>query len=262
MALDLFPALDTGTIDSELRLTTAELDRLIEAIVPFLGASLLAGVLGSIGALGFSAAVAEDYHARPVEPGRVLRTTLRRTPSALVFMLVTGLLISGLAVLGALGMSVATLVLPSAAGGGPGAFVALVVGVGLAVAIMYLTMRWAPAYAAMVEEAAGWRQALRRSWHLSGDNVLRIFALSATVAILTALISSILGAVFDGFLTAIVGPLLGLDPLVTSTLGLAMASVIVAPAMPVLTAVLFFDLRVRRDVPEADRPPPATYAYG
>lgn len=256
VALDLFPELDGGTIDTELRLTASQLDRLIDAVVPFLGASLLAGVLGSIGALAFSAVVAEDYHSRPAETGVVLRASLRRAPSALVFMLVTGLLIAGLIVLGLLGISVATLVLPTAAVGGPGVFLALIIGVGLAVAIVYLTMRWAPAYAAMIEEDVGWRQALRRSWHLSGDNVLRIFAVSATVAILTALLSSILGAIFDAFLTALAGTVLGLDPLVASTIALAMAGVIVSPAMPVLMAVLFFDLRIRRDAAAA----PATEA--
>lgn len=260
-ALSLFPDLDSGTIDPDLRLTNAELERLLDALIPFLGASLLAGVLGSIGALAFSAAVAEDYHARPAEVARVVRAAVERTPSALVFMLLTGLLMVGLIVVGLLGMSLATLALPGNAAGGPGTFVALIVAVGLAVAIVYLTMRWAPAYTAMVEEGAGWRQALSRAWHLSGDNVLRIFAVSATVAIVTGLLSSLMGAFFDMGLSAL-GVSLGLDPLVTSTIALATAAVIVAPVMPVLTAVLFFDLRARRDVPatrEVPRPPPGPY---
>ena len=264
VAVDLFPDLESGTIDTELRLSTAELDRLLGSLWPFLGASLLAGVLGSIGALAFSATVADDYHARPAAIGSVLRASLRRTPSALMFMLVTGLLVLGLTVVGLLGMSVATLVLPVASGGagGIGVFVALIIAVALAVALVYVTMRWAPAYTAMVEEDAGWRQALRRSWHLSADNVLRIFALSAVVAIITGLLSSLLGAVFDTLITAVVGPPLGLDPLVGSTIALAMAAVIVAPAMPVFTAVLFFDLRIRRDPPLAavDTAPPSPYA--
>ena len=265
VAIDLFPDLESGTIDTELRLSAAELDRLLGSLWPFLGASLLAGVLGSIGALAFSATVADDYHARPAAIGSVLRASLRRTPSALMFMLVTGLLIA------------------RPHGGGPAGHVRwprwscrsraeepeawacswrLIIAVALAVALVYVTMRWAPAYTAMVEEDAGWRQALRRSWHLSGDNVLRIFALSAVVAIITGLLSSLLGAVFDTLITAVVGPPLGLDPLVGSTIALAMAAVIVAPAMPVFTAVLFFDLRTRRDPPPAavDTAPPSPYA--
>jgi hypothetical protein len=249
--IDVFPELQDGVlVDSGRGLSPSELERVIDAVMPFLGASLLAGVLGSIGALGFSATVAEDYHARPAETGTVLRTSLRRTPSALVFMLVTGLLITGLIVVGLVSMSVVTLILPAASvgGGGPGVFIALIIAVALAVALVYLTMRWAPAFPSMVEEGVGWREALRRSWHLSGDNVLRIFVVSIVVALVTAMVSSVLGALFDALLTGFVGPALGLDELVTSTVALAVASVIVAPAMAVFTAVLYFDLRARRDV--------------
>jgi Membrane domain of glycerophosphoryl diester phosphodiesterase len=248
--LSLFPELGSGVIETDRVFSASELRRAFEALVPFLGASLLAGVLGSVGALAFSAAVAEDYHARPADLGPVLRACLRRVPSALAFMLVTALLISGLVVSGLLGMSVATVLVPAASvgTGGPGVFLALVIGVGLALAVVYLTMRWAPAYPAMVEEGAGWRAALRRSWYLSGDNVLRIFAVSLVVALITAIVSSILGALFEGVLSALLAPFLAAHEAVASTLGLALASVVVAPAMAVFTAVLYFDLRARRDV--------------
>jgi hypothetical protein len=259
----LFPELDSGTIDPDLRWTNSELERLLEALVPFLGASLLSGILGSIGALAFSKAVADDYHARPAEASRAVRAAVRRTPSALVFMLVTGLLMVGLIVVGLVAMTLATLALPvnSSGVGGPGTFVALIVVVALIVAIVYLSMRWAPAYTAMVEEGAGWRAALSRSWHLSGDSVLRIFAVSAMVAIITWLLSALLGALFEGLL-GLVGASLELDVRVTSTIALAMATVIVAPVMPVLMAVLFFDLRARHDAPSAGAvapPPPGPY---
>ena len=53
IAFDVFPALDSGEFDPGQVLTQAQVDRLVEAVIPFLGASLLGGVLGSIGALGF-----------------------------------------------------------------------------------------------------------------------------------------------------------------------------------------------------------------
>jgi hypothetical protein len=146
---------------------------------------------------------------------------------------------------------VATLILPATGGGGgPGVFIALVMAVALALALVYLTMRWAPAYPVMVEEDAGWREALRRAWHLSADGVLRIFAVSLVVALVTAIVSSVLGAVFEGLLGGVIGPALGVHELITSTVALAMAGVVVAPAMAVYTAVLYFDLRGRRDVPQ------------
>jgi len=248
VAVELLPGLSDGVIESDPELSDAEINRLLEAFVPFILATVVAGALGSIGALGLSAIVTEDYHARSATAGTALRACLRRAPSALVFMLVTGLLVIGLIVLGLLGMGVALLVLPAASGGGPGVFLALIIGVALVLTLVYLTMRWAVAYPAMVEEGAGWRQAIARSWHLSGDNVWRIFALLALVTIVTALISAILGSLLDALLAGLVASTFGLDPMVASTVALAAASVIVAPAMAVYTAVLYFDLRTRRDV--------------
>jgi hypothetical protein len=251
VAVDLLPGLGEGVIEADPDLSDAEVGRLLDAFVPFLLGTLVAGVLGSIGALGISAVVAEDYHARPATVRTALRACLRRAPSALVFMLVTGLLVTGLIVLGILGMGAAMLVLPAASSGGPGVFVALIIGVALVLALIYLTMRWAVVYPVMVEEGAGWRGAISRSWHLSGDNILRIFAVLVLVTIVTALISAILGSLLDALLVNVVAATFGLDPQVASILALALASVVVAPAMAVYTAVLYFDLRTRRDVPSA-----------
>ena len=49
-----------------------------------------------------------------------------------------------------------------------------------------------------------------------------------------------------------------LDELAASVIALGLASVIVAPAMAVFTAVLYFDLRARRDLPE---PAPTPQPY-
>jgi hypothetical protein len=82
---------------------------------------------------------------------------------------------------------------------------------------------------------------------------------SLLIALLTAIVSSVLGAIFEALLTGFLAPALGLDEMVASTIALALASVIVAPAMAVYTAVLYFDLRARRDVPEP--PAPVTPPY-
>jgi hypothetical protein len=258
VAFDLFPEIDEATIGTNIDITQAELERTLEALMPYLAATVLAGVLASIGALAFSAVVADDYHARTPDLGRVLRATLRRAPSALVFMLLTSLIIIGLAISGLLAMSVATLAFSttSIGAGGPGVFLALVVGVGLVVGVVYLTMRWAPAYPAMIEEDIGWRAALRRSWHLSGDNVWRIFVISLFAAVLVAIVGSLLSQAAGLALVSWLAPTLGLDERVAQVIALALGTLLVAPLPPVLTAVLFFDLRARRDVPTPEPAPP------
>lgn len=249
VAADILGVQD-GVIDTEVAVTEAELERAIEAIVPFLGATLLAGVLLSFGALAFSAVVADDYHARAPELGTSLRAALRRAPGAFVFMLVTSLIIVGVMLAGLLSMSAATLILPtdSITSGGPGVFLALVAGVAMVVALVYLSMRWAPAFPAMVEEDIGAAQALRRSWHLSADNVWRTFFVLLFAGVLGAIGSSVVAQLATVLLAGGLAPALGLDTLVAETIALALGTVLLAPLMPVLTAVLYFDLRARRDV--------------
>ncbi len=254
VALDIFPGISDGVIDPELTIGGPELDRLLDALAPYVLASLVAGVLASLGALAFSLVVADDYHARPAELGPVLRTSLRRVPSALVFILLTSLLIVGVAVLGLLGMSLATTILPTASigSGGPGVFIALVIGVALVVGVAYLTMRWAPAFPAMVNEDLGWRGAMSRSWYLSGDNVWRIFVIAVLAALITAVGAAVLSQLLALLLVGVLAPTLGLDELVAESVALALGTLLLAPLAPVLTAVLYFDLRARRDAAAPD----------
>jgi hypothetical protein len=99
----------------------------------------------------------------------------------------------------------------------------------------------------MVEEGLGWRDTFRRSWHLSGDNVLRLVAIFLLATFMSAILSSVLGTLLDIVLTGAVGSALGLAEVVTSTVALSAASVLVAPLASVLVAVQYFDLRLRRD---------------
>lgn len=250
---DIFPGLGEGVIDEGMVITDQQLQRMTGALAGYVVAAILAGVLASLGALGFSAVVAADYHARRLELGEALRTCLGRAPAALAFILISSVIIIGLLLGGTAVMLLLISLLPgaSAGTGGPAAFAALVVIVVLVAGVVYLTLRWAPAFPAMVNEGLGAREALARSWHLSADNVWRILFIvifgALAGGLLATVISQILGAFFVGLLT----PLLGLDELIGESLALAFGTVLLASLAPVLTAVLYFDLRARRDVPAA-----------
>jgi len=249
VALDIIPGFGDGTIDLDTRIDETQLPRAFEALGVYALASIVAGVLASIGALAFSAVVVADYHARPIELGGALRTALRRALSALAFMLITTLIIIGLALAALVAVLLAMSMLPSSGSGGPGAFVALIVVVAAVVTVVYLSIRWAPAFPAMINEDLGWRAALSRAWYLSGDNVWRIFFVllfaALTISVLSMLLSQLLSLLIVGGLAT---PL-GLDALVAETVAMALVTVLVAAVTPVLTAVLYFDLRARRNSP-------------
>ena len=252
VALDVFPGISEGIIEEQAVITEEQLPRIIGALSGYAISAMLAGLLASFGALGFSAVVAADYHARRLEPSEALLICIRRAPSALGFILATSAIIIGIVVSGIVVTLLALSVLPGdGGGGGPGAFVALVVVVSVVAAVAYLTMRWAPAFPAIVTEGLGARDAFARSWYLSADNVWRIFIIVAFGAVATALMAGVLSQLLGLLLVGVLAPTLGLDEVVAESLALALGTVLLAALAPVLTAVLYFDLRARRDLPTA-----------
>jgi hypothetical protein len=250
VASDVFPGLGDGLLGELPILTAAQLERLAGALGAFLLATLVAGVLGSIGAVAFASVVLADYSGGRDELAPALAACLRRAPGVLGFVVVTSLLVVLLSVAAILAMSLGFLLFPtgSVQAGGPGVFLALITGVALIVSLAYLTVRWALAFPAMAFEQAGWRRAMGRSWHLSGDNVWRVLFIVALAGVVTvfvaAFVSQMLAVAFD--LLAVPA---GLDATVAQSVAVALGTVLLAPLAPVLLAVLCLDLRVRRDVP-------------
>jgi hypothetical protein len=256
----VMPELESRVLDGGALMTAEQAERLLGAAVAYLGASIVAGLLASVGAVAFSALVAAELSGGPGSVASVSRAALRRALSVVAFAVVTSAIVIGL-VVAALGVVLLVLALSpgdSATRGGPGIFAALVVGVALVMAVVYLSLRWASAFAIMALEDAGWRAALARSWQISRDHVLRILAVVALGTLLSLLIS-----VFVAQLLAIVVvdwavPTLGLDPTVAGVLVVAAGAVVVAPLLPVLVAVLTVDLRRRHGEPTSGPVVPAT----
>jgi hypothetical protein len=176
VASDIFPAIDQGVIDTGIVLTESEVERLVGALLTYIAATMLAGLLASLGALGFSAVVGADYHHRPMAFREALLTSLRRAPSAIVFVLITTVVIIAIAIGGIVLIGLASSLFGGGAldRGGPGVFLSLIIIVALVVAVAYLTMRWAPAFPVMANEGAGWRTAMARSCHRAGGRRGRI----------------------------------------------------------------------------------------
>jgi len=244
VVLDVFPGISEGIIDDTPMLTAAQLERLGGAFLGFLLATLVAGLLGSVGAVSFTYAVLGQDQPWGQALGAALRVALRRTPSVIAFVLVTSAVIVAILLAGTLAITSAITLLPSGpiARGGPGVFVALVVGVSVVVALAYLTMRWAPAYPVMAMEGAGWRVALRRSWQLSAGNIWHIAAVVIFGALLTALGAAIITQLLSIAIVDLLAGAAGIDTRVAESLVVAAVTVLLAPVSPALLAVLYVDL--------------------
>jgi hypothetical protein len=249
VALDILPGIDEDLFEGGPLLTGAELERLGGSALAYAAATILAGLLSSIGAVGFAALALNDEADRPSDLRATLLTSLRRAPSVLAFALVTTVAVVGIALAGLAGISAVLTAFSNGAlaRGGPGVFMALVIGVALVVGLVYLTLRWAMAYPVMAIEPAGWRVALVRSWQLASEHVLRILVIVLTGGLATVVLAALVSQLLAVALVELLAVPAGLDPTIADALAIALATVLLAPLLPVLLAVLYLDLQVRHD---------------
>lgn len=250
VAVDILPFTEDGVLESTpLALTAAEIERLVGALGAFFLASALAGALATVAALGFSSVVGADYVGEGTSLRQALRSCLRGALRVIAVIILTSLIIVAIVVVGA---SLIVLALEGLAGGainrgGIGVFVALIIGVATVLAVIFLTMRWVALVPAIALDDDGVVAALRRSWHLTTDNLTRTVA----VVVLGTLVAAILGALLAQLLALVVVDLLasplGFDVGVAETLVVAATSVLLAPLIPLFVAVFYHDLKVRRD---------------
>jgi membrane-anchored glycerophosphoryl diester phosphodiesterase (GDPDase) len=221
-------------------LTRAQLDRLIGALVGYFMATLVAGLLGSLGAVSMSWVALAD-RAKATSLSAALRAGLRRTIDVLVFMLITGAVVVGLIVTGLLAMALAVSLLSTGpvTRGGPGVFLALVIGVALAVALVFVTVRWALAFPALAAEPLGWRGALSRSWRLSHEHVWRILVVLLAGGLVTVVVGAFVSQVAAIILVDVLATAVRMDPDIAESFALAFGTILLAPLMPLLLSASY-----------------------
>jgi hypothetical protein len=237
---DVMPDIGTGLPADVPTLTNAQLERLVGALAGYLAATLVAGLLGSLGAVSMSWVALKGP---PSDPGlgSALRAGLRRTFDVLVFMLVTGLIVAGLILAALLAMAIVVSLLSSGpvTRGGPGVFLALVIGVALVVALVYLSVRWALSFPALAAEPMGWRGALARSWQLSHGHVWRILAIVLVGGLVTVVLGAFVSQVAAIILVDVVAATAGIEPAVAESIALTVGTILLAPFAPLLLAVTY-----------------------
>jgi len=238
-----------GATEPRFRAPTAEEWRdILEALVLLAGSSVVGTLLGAIATLAFTTAVLADYHGRRPSVGGMVGAALRHALPALAAGLLAALALLGV-VVGATLLAVAVLgALPAPDGGtgGLGPFLAIVVAVSAVIVAVVVIVRLAFPAAVLAGEGGGALGALRRSWHLTGDNAWRAFAALATVAIVLTVVGSTLLQLLASIVTDGLAASAGLADISDAVLS-ALVSTLLAPVGGVVLAVLYLDLRVRRD---------------
>ncbi len=220
---------------------------IIEAFAAMAGSSIVGTLLGAIATLAFTVAVLADYHGRQPTLGGMVRTALGRALPALGAALLASLALLGVITGAAVLAAGALTIMPAGGGvGGPGAFVAILVAVAAVVLAVLVIVRLSLHAAVLAGEPGGAIRALRRSWYLTGDNTWRAFAVLATVAIVLTIVGSTLLELVAIVVTDGLAAGMGLADASDAILS-ALISALLAPVGGVVLAVLYLDLRVRRD---------------
>jgi hypothetical protein len=207
------------------------------------GASLLTGVL--------AVATMREHDAREggaTERGAAgsgARRSLRHLPAlGAAFVITIAVLLAllvGLALALALALGPAAATAPAVAG--PTAYVALLAGVGVAAAALFLITRWSLLAPAVVIEELGPVAALRRSWRLVSGSTWRLVALGLLVNVVLGILASTASQLGGGVAGIFAGE--GAIAIVGAVVGGAV-QVLLGPILPLTYLLLWDDLIARR----------------
>jgi len=244
-----------GDAPTFLAPTAAQTRTILEALVGLAGSSVVGTLLGALATLAFTTAVLADYRGIRPTTGGMVRAALRRAIPALVAGLLASLALLAVIVGAGLLASAALAVLPATDGGGLGAFLAIVVGVAAVVLAVVVVVRLAFPAAVLAGEPGGALRSLRRSWSLTEGNTWRAFAVLGIVALALAIVGSTLLELLATVITDGLAAGVGLADLSDAVLS-GLVATLLAPIGGVVLAVLYLDLRVRREgwQPEAQAP--------
>ena len=197
-------------------------------------------------------AVSEAVLGRRPTVGQVWAKARPRVPALIGLSLLTGLL-STLAVAALVGPGIALLAVSGVVGG-----VALLVGVPAAlVLVVWVSVRLAFAAPALLLEDLGVVAAIRRSWRLVDRSWWRVLGVLLDMTIIASVINGLLQAPFSiigTILAAVAAPdspssatSAVLISTVITNIGGVVASTVTAPFAAAVTALLYIDLRIRRE---------------
>lgn len=200
-------------------------------------ASVLVGLIVSAAVVEIGDSV---FRGRPVSVRRALSFALRRAPAVIGGQLLLFLASFGVLLLGLVFGSILFI------GGGAAAFLGLIVIVGAFAALMFLEVRWSLLVQTVMLEKVGAVDGLSRSWRLVAGSGWRVLGYIIFIAIVTGVLAAIFGAVPQAILrldgATSTGAAIG-------TVFDGLAATLLAPIAPLVTLLLYYDLRFKAKEP-------------
>jgi hypothetical protein len=240
--------LDSGSSNAEAKtaFVTGFLTAGLPAVLLWLATTVLSGLL--------IVAVSEAVLGRRPTPGEVWQRGRRRVPALIGLALLT-LLATSLGLLLPAGVGALLFLVSVPAGIGGMAVLGFLGGVPL---MIFLAVRLAFSAPALLLEQLSVRAAMRRSWRLGTGSFWRVLGIILLTGLIAAVVNGLLGFPFS-MIGALAGAALGSDggpdgPLLAvavtqgvAGIGTILSSTVTAPFSAAVTALLYIDLRMRRE---------------
>jgi hypothetical protein len=227
--------------------STAEIQRALDDIVPFLAAFLLVGlaaiILGAFASAGVTYVAGRARHNERPTAQAVFPVLRSLAPPILgyVGLMVGAVLLVGMGFL-AIGLLLA---IGMADDGDLGGLVAVVVVLATIAIAIVAVARFALAVPALVLERLGPIPALRRSWTLVEGSTWRTFGIVLLAGLVVTIIASVATPLYvPGMMEGIISGSVGSFVLVALVSGAI--QILIGPIVPTLLTVLYFDYEANR----------------
>jgi hypothetical protein len=235
-----------ATFDPTTTLPTPSTDQILGLMVPIWASALVTIVAGTLTTVAVAHAVARLRVGQEATVAATFGAVLRRLGPTLAALVLYTVALVGLVLLAIVAFVIPLSLAPGASAGGPLAFAAVLALAAVLVLTVFVSIRWTFWPQAVIVDQSGPVASLGRSWHLVAGSTWRVigyallFGLAA--GILQGLIAQLGLIVVDVLAPILQEPL----QLVLSFTVNTLATLLLAPVVPVAMTLLYLDLRIRR----------------
>lgn len=234
------------TFDATTTLPAPSTDQLLGLMVPIWAAALVGVVAGALTTVAVAQAVARLRLGQEASIAAVLGAVVRRLGPILGALVLYTAALIGLLLLAVIAFVVPLGLAPSATAGGPLAFAAVLALVALLVLTVFVSIRWTFWPQAVIVDHDGPGASLGRSWRLIAGSTWRVIGYALLFGLAAGILQGLLaqlGLIVVDVLAGILPQ--GLELILGFTVN-TLATLLLAPVVPVAMTLLYLDLRSRR----------------
>ena len=235
-----------ATLDTTTVVPTPSLDQVMGIMGPIWLSVLVTIVAGTLTTVAVAHAVMRLRLGQTATVRATFGAVLRRLGPILLALAAYTLALLGLVLLAFVAFVVPLSLAPDAAAGGPLAFLAVLALAAVLVLTVFISIRWTFWQQAIILDGSGPLGSLGRSWRLVAGSTWRVIGYVVLFGLAAGILQGVLSQVGLIAVSAIAGLVPQQVELVLRFAVSSLATLLLAPVVPVAMTMLYLDIRVRR----------------